>query len=52
MVRNYVRKTNRGCTPGDVILKAIRCVSSDGMSIRLAAEKYGMYYNNNSLTVQ
>ena len=42
MVRNYIRKTSRGLTPGDVIRRALECVSTDGLSIRAAAEKYGM----------
>ena len=44
MVRNYVKKTNQGNVPADVIRKAISCVTTAGRSIRSVAEQYGASY--------
>ena len=32
MVRNYIRNTSRGLTSGDIIRRAVKCVSTDGLS--------------------
>ena len=32
MVRNYIRNTSQGLTSGDVIRRAVKCVSTDGLS--------------------
>lgn len=43
-MRNYKKKTNRGETPKDVILAAVKEVAENQRSIRPVAEEYGINF--------
>ena len=44
VMRNFKKKTDRGQTPADVILRAARSVKNNGQSIRSAAVEFGVNY--------
>ena len=48
MPRIYIRKTNRGNTPEDVMEAAAELVNK-GESLRSTAELYTLLYNNSTL---
>lgn len=44
-MRNFRRKSERGKTPPDVMLRAARAVKLQGQSVRLAASNFNIPFN-------